>query len=229
MLAALLLDRSVRVVAQQTPAQPEAPEVHEHVDVSGTLLTPSTDFTGTAWLPQATPMFGIHRSWQAWDLRLDGTLFVHYLDEPGDRHRTGGAATHQLASPNWVMGMARRRIGNGRFGVRSMLSAEPWTIRHCGAVNFLAIGEVCEGDTIHDRQQPHDLLMELAADYDAPLIGEWRWQAYAGLAGEPAFGPTPTLIVRPRPQTRWRPSLITGWTLITSRSAWSRSGCTTCG
>ena len=189
MLTALLLDRSVRVVAQQTPTQPEAPAVHEHVDVSGTLLTPTTDFTGTAWLPKATPMFGVHRSWRAWDLRLDGTLFVQYLYEPGDRHRTGGAATHQLVSPNWVMGMARRRIGNGRFGLRTMLSAEPWTIRDCGALNYLAIGEVCEGDTIHDRQQPHDLLMELAADYDAPLIGEWRWQAYAGLAGEPAFGP----------------------------------------
>jgi hypothetical protein len=70
-----------------------------------------------------------------------------------------------------------------------MLSAEPWTVHDCGALNFLAMGEVCEGDTIHDRQQPHDSVMEIAADYDAPLRGEWRWQAYAGLAGEPAFGP----------------------------------------
>ena len=118
---------SVRVSAQQTQAQPEAPEVHEHVDVAGTLLTPTTDFSGTAWLPKATPMLGLHRSWREWDLRLDGTMFVQFLYEPGDRHRTGAAANHQLVSPNWVMGMARRRVGTGRFGLRTMLSAEPWT------------------------------------------------------------------------------------------------------
>lgn len=48
---------------------------------------------------------------------------------------------------------------------------------------------MCDGDTIHDRQQAHDLFMELAVDYDRPLRGAWRWQEYAGLAGEPALGP----------------------------------------
>jgi hypothetical protein len=32
--------------------------------------------------------------------------------------------------------------------------------------------------------------MELAADYDRPLSRAVRWQIYAGLAGEPALGPT---------------------------------------
>lgn len=84
---------------------------------------------------------------------------------------------------------ARRSVGAGRFGIRTMFSAEPWTIRGCGSLSFLAIGEVCEGDTIHDRQQPHDLFMELAVDYDRVLHGDWRWQVYAGLAGEPALAP----------------------------------------
>ena len=70
-----------------------------------------------------------------------------------------------------------------------MFSAEPYTVPGCGSLNLLATGEVCEGDTIHDRQQPHDLFMELAVDYDRPLRGAWRWQVYAGLAGEPALGP----------------------------------------
>jgi hypothetical protein len=84
---------------------------------------------------------------------------------------------------------ARRSAGQARLGIRTMFSLEPWTIPNCGALNFLATGEVCDGDTIHDRQQAHDLIMELAVDYDRPLRGEWRWQAYAGLAGEPALGP----------------------------------------
>jgi hypothetical protein len=86
--------------------------------------------------------------------------------------------------------MARRSVGgSGRFGIRTMLSAEPWTVPGCGSLNFLATGDVCDGDSIHDRQQPHDLFMELAVDYDRAVHGNWRWQIYAGLAGEPALGP----------------------------------------
>lgn len=50
-----------------------------------------------------------------------------------------------------------------------MLSAEPWTVPGCGSLSFLATGEVCDGDTIHDRQQPHDLVMELAVNYERSL------------------------------------------------------------
>jgi hypothetical protein len=172
----------------QVPAGP--PGVHEHVEVAGTLLTPTTEASGTAWLPRTTPMYGVHRDWRGWDLRIDGSVFAQLVYEPGERHRTGGAATRQAGSVNWVMAMARRRLGAGRLGARTMLSAEPWTVTDCGSLNYLATGEVCEGDTIHDRQQPHDFVMELAADYDGPLGGAWRWQIYGGLAGEPAFGPT---------------------------------------
>jgi hypothetical protein len=70
-----------------------------------------------------------------------------------------------------------------------MLSTEPWTVSSCGTISYLMTGEVCQGDTIHDRQQQHDLVMELAADYEHRLRGDWRWIVYAGLAGEPALGP----------------------------------------
>ena len=134
-------------------------------------------------------MYGVHRPWRGWDVRLNGALFVQALYEPGDRHRTGGASTRQAGSVNWGMAMARRRLGGGRFGIRTMFSAEALTVPGCGALNYLAVGEVCDGDTIHDRQQPHDLFMELAVDYDRPLRGAWHWQVYAGLAGDPALGP----------------------------------------
>jgi hypothetical protein len=85
--------------------------------------------------------------------------------------------------------MARRTIGAGRFGLRTMLSLEPVTIPGCGYPDLLATGEFCDGDSIHDRQHPHDLVMELAAEYERPLRGVLRWQVYVGLAGEPALGP----------------------------------------
>jgi hypothetical protein len=134
-------------------------------------------------------MYGVHRPWRGWDVRLNGVVFAQALYEPADRHRTGGFSSRQGGSINWGMAMARRNLGGGRFGVRAMFSAEPWTVPGCGSLNFLATGEVCAGDTIHDRQQPHDLFMELAVDYERPFKGAWRWQVYAGLAGEPALGP----------------------------------------
>ncbi len=173
----------------QEPQAPPAPDVHEHVSVTAQLLTPTREASGTAWLPQTTPMYGAHRPWRGWDLRLNGAVSVQALYEPGDRHRTGGAATRQVASTNWAMAMARRHVGAGRVGLRTMVSAEPFTVPGCGSLNLLATGEVCDGDTVHDRQQPHDLFMELAIDYDRPVRGTWRWQLYAGLAGEPALGP----------------------------------------
>lgn len=173
----------------QEPQPPPPADVHEHVSVTAQLLTPTREASGTAWLPQTTPMYGVHQPWRGWDLRLNGAVSVQALYEPGDRHRTGGASTRQVASTNWGMVMARRNVGDGRVGIRTMFSAEPYTVPGCGSLNLLATGEVCEGDTIHDRQQPHDLFMELAVDYDRPWHGAWRWQVYAGLAGEPALGP----------------------------------------
>ncbi len=182
------------ILAAPTPALTQEPpqpriDVHEHVGVSAPLLTSTKETSGTAWMPHATPMYGIHRPWRGWDLRLNGVAFVQVIHEPRDRHRTGGTGRLQAGSINWGMFMARRNARGGRFGVRTMLSAEPWTVPGCGSLSFLAVGEVCEGDTIHDRQQQHDLFMELAVDYDRPMLGAWRWQVYAGLAGEPALGP----------------------------------------
>jgi hypothetical protein len=176
----------------ESPAQSDSPtetaQPHEHAhdhahDMSGLSLFPAREASGTAWLPDDAPMYAAHWNAGAWQLMAHGNLFVQYLYESGDRGAT------QFGSINWIMGMARRPIGSGRFGVRLMLSLEPWTIRGCGYPDLLATGEQCRGETIHDRQHPHDLLMEAAADYDRPLARGLRWQVYAGLAGEPALGP----------------------------------------
>ena len=86
-------------------------DVHEHVGVTAPHLTPSRETSGTSWVPQVTPMYGIHRPWRGWDIRLDGVAFVQGLHEPRDRHRTGGSGRRQLGSINWGMLMARRNAG----------------------------------------------------------------------------------------------------------------------
>jgi hypothetical protein len=139
--------------------------------------------SGTAWLPDESPMHAIHAVRGKWMRMLHENAFLQYLHESGDR------GADQLGSINWLMGMARRDLGAGHIGVRGMFSLEPWSIRGCGYPDLLATGEQCRGGQIHDRQHPHDLFMELAATYDAPLARGVRWQVYGGPAAEPALGP----------------------------------------
>ena len=128
-------------------------------------------------------MYGIHQTAGSWQLMWHGNAFAQFLHDSGDR------GSEQAGSINWGMAMARRPLGAGRVGLRGMFSLEPVTIPGCGYPDLLATGEVCDGEAIHDRQHPHDLFMELAAEYDRPLHGPLRWQVYGGLAGEPALGP----------------------------------------
>ena len=125
------------------------------------------------------------------------------------------------------MAMARRELGAARVGLRAMMSLEPWTIPGCGYPNLLATGEFCDGDTIHDRQHPHDLFMELAAEYDRPLFGTVRWEAYGragGRTGARASGIPPSHLRAPEPPFADR--VITGSTRRTSPTACSRPAST---
>jgi hypothetical protein len=142
-------------------------------------------------LAQPAPHQHMDMPASAWQWMVDGQAFAQFIYEPPDFvHRTGGFSTHQVNSVNWGMLMGQRAVGSGRVEVEAMLSAEPWTVPGCGALNFFQNGETCEGDTIHDRQHPHDLFMALTARYTRPWRGGWRWDLYGGPAGSPALGPT---------------------------------------
>lgn len=171
------------------PSVASAQTPHQHHGTEQSSLFATRESSGTAWQPDETLVFGVHRTWGRWEAMFHGNLFGQFIYEPGNIHRTGGFSTHQFESSNWGMAMARRRLGAGTFGLRTMLSLEPWTLPGCGSLNLLATGEICDGDTIHDRQHPHDLFMELAAEYDRPLTSSVRLKLYGGLAGEPALGP----------------------------------------
>lgn len=172
---------SARSVVAQNALTEQAPAQHDHQQQGA--ASAAREGSGTAWLPDASPMYAIHRQRGAWALMGHGNSFAQFLSDAGER------GSDQFGSINWVMGMAHRPIGSGRFGLRGMFSFEPWTIRGCGYPDLLATGEQCNGEPLHDRQHQHDLVMELAAQYDRPLAGSVRWQVYGGPAGEPALGP----------------------------------------
>ncbi len=177
----------VRTASAQAPSTEG--EQHQHTAATAESsqseheMQMAREGSGTAWLPDTTPMYAVHSMKGPWTLMFHGNAFLQYLKESGDR------GDDQFGSINWVMGMAQRNAGSGRVMFRGMFSAEPWTIGGCGYPVLLASGEVCDGEKIHDRQHPHDLMMELSASYDAPLKGQVRWQVYGGPVGEPALGP----------------------------------------
>jgi YHS domain-containing protein len=188
---ALTLIGGINVVPAWAQSLSQAPTSEQHQHAAGATdqeheghdMPMAREGSGTAWLPDATPMYAIHWQRGAWRLMAHENVFVQFLHESGTR------GDDQFGSINWMMGMAQRSVGKGRVMFRGMFSAEPWTIRGCGYPDLLASGEQCSGQKIHDRQHPHDLLMEMSAEYDAPLKGSARWQVYGGPAGEPALGP----------------------------------------
>jgi len=176
-------------VAAQTPGAPapehqhqaDAPDQDAHADHDVSEM--AREGSGTSRLPDDSPMYAIHALRGPWTLMFHENAFLQFFHESGPR------GDDQVGSVNWLMGMARRNVGPGRLGLRGMFSLEPWSIRGCGYPDLLATGEECHGQKIHDLQHPHDVFMEVAADYSAPITGQIRWHVYAAPVGEPALGP----------------------------------------
>jgi hypothetical protein len=128
-------------------------------------------------------MSGTMKHGSTWMTMTHWNVFGQYIKTTGPR------GDDQAGSVNWLLLMASRDAGGGVFTARAMLSAEPLTVRKCGYPNLLQTGESCNGVDLHDRQHPHDLFMELAADYRRALNNDVAFQIYGGLSGEPALGP----------------------------------------
>lgn len=170
------------IVASEVSGEPATLGQQMQMPQMGQTSMPR-EASGTAWLPDNSPMYALHWQRGPWQIMFHENAFLQSL------HESGARGAGQTGSINWFMGMAQRNVGLGRINFRAMVSGEPWTIGGCGYPDVLASGEVCNGEQIHDLQHPHDLFMELAATYDAPLRGQTRWQLYGGPVGEPALGP----------------------------------------
>jgi hypothetical protein len=146
--------------------------------------------SGTAWQPDATPMYGTHVMLDGWGVMLHYHAFLAFDDQSGPR---GG---HQVGSTNWAMAMASRRWGDDELSFRAMLSLEPWTVTKRGYPLLFQTGEAYNGSPLVDRQHPHDFFMELAARYRRALGRESALSLYLAPSGEPALGP-PVFMHRP--------------------------------
>ena len=170
-------------------------EVNELMVMSGETMgirngASRTNFTpmgqmgsGTAWQPATSPMYMTHKFYGDWLFMFHGEAKIGVNAQGGPRGVT------KFESQNWIMPMAYRRVGGGTLQLRAMLSLEPLTFSGAGSPQLFQTGEVYKGEPIIDAQHPHDLFMELSAQYTVPLGERATWYTYFGFPGEPALGP----------------------------------------
>ena len=144
----------------------------------------SQDASGTAWQPAASREDGLMKHAGDWMLMAHGVLNGVYDTQSGPRGADKAFASGML------MGMAQRPLGEGNtLQLRAMISPDPF-MGPSGYPLLLATGETANGKTpLVDRQHPHDLFMELSASLSHAFGVHDSGFVYAGLPGEPAFGP----------------------------------------
>src|SRR5205809_7429000 len=139
--------------------------------------------SGTSWQPSSGP-----KHMQHW-VKGDWLLMFHYNFFIDANHQGGPRGVTKFESANWFMPMAYHKLGKGTLQLRGMFSAEPFTFPRGGSPLLFQTGETYKGQPLIDRQHPHDLFMELSAQYTLPLGDRATWFAYIGYPGEPALGP----------------------------------------
>ena len=157
-----------------------------HAAMLGALGSyPSTrEASGTSWQPDVSEHNGLMRSAGDWMLMVHGNVDLIADTQSGRR------GDDKVFVAGMLMGMATRTAANGNtLQFRAMVSPDPLMGKR-GYPLLLASGETANGvDRLVDRQHPHDLFMELSASYSVKLANKASAFVYAGLPGEPAFGP----------------------------------------
>ena len=171
-------------VGYGAPAEPTA--AGDRHGSHGGALGPypmNREASGTAWQPDTSLHTSLMRSAGDWTLMGHGMLNLVY-DRQGGRR-----GDDKLSPAGMLMGMARRPLGNGTLQFKAMISPDP-LMGKSGYPLLLASGETANGvDHLIDRQHPHDFFMELSGSVSQNVGPKSSVFLYAGLPGEPAFGP----------------------------------------
>ena len=139
--------------------------------------------SGTGWQPDTSEHMGLTSMSGEWMLMAHGVLNLVY------DHQSRRRGDDKAFASGMLMGMARRPLGHGTLQFKAMLSPDP-LMGPSGYPLLLASGETANGrDRLIDRQHPHDLFMELSASVSQDIGKGSSVFLYAGLPGEPAFGP----------------------------------------
>lgn len=166
---------------------------HKHEMSSGVLLTApmSMEGSGTSWHPESSPMYMSMYSSDNWMFMLHGNVKAGYTQQGGLRGEKA------FTAPNWIMGMAQRKVGiNSQIMFRIMMSIDRITEGGNGYPLLFQTGEEWKGEHLVDKQHPHDLFSEISAAFSNKFSNKFSGYIYVGYPGEPALGP-PAFMHRP--------------------------------
>jgi hypothetical protein len=146
--------------------------------------------SGTAWVPDSTPIYAKMFMLDDDMLMLHGGMFPRYTNVSTAR------GDDRIDAPNWFMGMYSHPLSdNAQLGARLMMSLDPLTEGGRGYPLLFQTGESWNNQPLHDRQHPHDLFDELSLTYSQKFTADLSSFVYFGYPGEPALGP-PTFMHR---------------------------------
>lgn len=151
-------------------------------------LPMSRNGSGTAWSPDAAPMYGQMYHSKNWMYMLHYNLFIRYNKQ--DLTNKGTRGSELVDAPNWLMFMGQRQVGEkGLFRFGTMFSLDALITGERGYPLLFQSGETAHGMPLVDRQHPHDLFSELSVAYSYSASRKTDVFAYFGYPGEPALGP----------------------------------------
>jgi hypothetical protein len=144
--------------------------------------------SGTAWLPDNTPMYGYMYHAGKWMYMFHGHAYLRYNKQ--DLLDKGTRGDSKFDAPNMLMFMGQRNVGErGLFHFNTMFSLDPLTVGEEGYPLLFQTGETYNGQPLVDRQHPHDLFSELSVSYAHALSKQSDVFLYVAYPGEPALGP----------------------------------------
>jgi len=165
--------------------------MNHHMNMSNAYslhLPMSRNGSGTGWLPDASPMYGYMFHSPKWMYMLHGNFFLRYNNQ--DFTNKGSRGNSEVDAPDWLMFMGQRQVGkNGLFHFSTMISLDAPLGGSSGYPLLFQSGEAYKGQSIVDRQHPHDLFSELSVSYSQALSQKADVFMYVGYPGEPALGP----------------------------------------
>ena len=151
-------------------------------------LPMSRNGSGTAWLPDASPVYGFMFHTRKWMYMLHGNFFFRYDNQ--DFTNKGSRGGNKIDVPDWLMFMGQSQVAkNGLFHFSIMSSLDAPLGGSDGYPLLFQSGEAYKGKAIVDRQHPHDIFSELSVSYSQALSQKADVFLYLGYPGEPALGP----------------------------------------
>jgi hypothetical protein len=120
----------------------------------------------------------------SWTWSVEGAAFGGY-----NYQRRKFTDFDEVESQNWlVTALDRTFAGGASIAAIGMFSFEPFTLRRIGSPQVFQTGETFNGAPLIDYQHPHDLIMNLGAEWSRP-IGSTTVRLAAYAVGPAPIGP----------------------------------------